>query len=139
MSDLIPQEHPAPASPPTNTAPVNMGESVNIPAPAIPREGAPMCAHLRVSYRTEDFKYDGPDVPNPDLSSPHVGLRHGATLTRGWWECDSGCGAKFWPLPGAPSDTLTAEEAAAALDINHPKRPAVFAKLRRIASGGEKQ
>jgi len=35
----------------------------------------PMCAHLHVSWRT---KQDG-------------------IFTRGWWECDSGCGARFLP------------------------------------------
>ena len=36
------------------------------------------CAHLHISYRTEPAGIDG---------------------TRGWWECDSGCGASFAPVP----------------------------------------
>lgn len=39
-----------------------------------PEKGA--CAHLHVSWRTEQI----------------------GSLTRGWWECDSGCGTKFFPL-----------------------------------------
>lgn len=38
---------------------------------------AAQCAHLRVSYRTET---------------------HGG-MTRGWWECDDGCGRRFTPTP----------------------------------------
>lgn len=45
------------------------------------------CAHLHVDYCTEDYRYDGPDVPNPDPSSSYTGLRKGQLLTRGWWEC----------------------------------------------------
>lgn len=41
------------------------------------------CAHLRLSYRTE--LVDAPGL---------VGM---TKATRGWWECDLGCGAKFVP------------------------------------------
>jgi hypothetical protein len=46
----------------------------------------PHCAHLRVSWRTKPVE---PEYP------------HGAMT--GWWECDSGCGARFdpWPPGGA--------------------------------------
>lgn len=54
------------------------------------------CAHRTVSFRTEDFIYDGPEIPAPK-GSVHVPLRKGATLTKGWWECDSGCGTRFVP------------------------------------------
>lgn len=37
------------------------------------------CAHRTVSFRTEPVDDTG--------------------LVRGYWECDSGCGAKFWPIP----------------------------------------
>lgn len=40
------------------------------------------CAHLRISYRTEPYGNGG---------------------TRGWWECDAGCGQPFGPIP-APRD-----------------------------------
>ena len=47
------------------------------------------CAHLKVSWRTEQFQgYVEPTDETP-------GGMH--TLTRGWWECDSNCGMKFWP------------------------------------------
>ena len=43
-----------------------------------------MCAHLRVSYRSLQEKIQ----------------EKAGYVTRGWWECDSGCGAKFFPTAG---------------------------------------
>jgi len=39
------------------------------------------CAHTRVKWRTEDLP---------------------GGMTRGWWECDSGCGTKFAPVASLP-------------------------------------
>ena len=47
-----------------------------------PVSSSAACAHLRVSYRTEAVGIGG---------------------TRGWWECDSGCGTPFSPVP-SPRD-----------------------------------
>ncbi len=51
----------------------------------------PACAHISISWRTE-----------------RIG---NGTLTRGWWECDSNCGTKFWPRPAALRVTLTVTRA----------------------------
>ncbi len=56
------------------------------------------CAHLHIEHKTENFKYDGPDHPVTDPTSPNVPLRHGATLTREWWECRD-CKTPFAPAP----------------------------------------
>ena len=44
------------------------------------------CAHLRISYHTE---------------------RDGDGITRGWWQCDSGCGQSFALLPAFGPATVT--------------------------------
>lgn len=49
---------------------------------------AEACAHLRISYRTEPY---------------------GQGVTRGWWECDSGCGQPFGPIP-TPRDRGSLED-----------------------------
>lgn len=54
------------------------------------------CAHLHVSWRTELAPYDGPDGEY-DPESIHVPIKKGQMVTRGWWECDSGCGTRFRP------------------------------------------
>jgi hypothetical protein len=64
--------------------------------------GAPACAHLRVSYRTEVFEQE--TLATAD--SP--GGRH--TLTRGWWECDLGCGTNFIPAPHASAQAESFEQ-----------------------------
>jgi hypothetical protein len=46
------------------------------------------CAHLRVSWRTKEV------VAKPASSGQSV-----TYWTEGWWECDSGCGTMFQPLP----------------------------------------
>lgn len=51
--------------------------------------GIAYCAHIRVSWRTENFEAD------IEATEAYPGGRH--LLTRGWWECDSNCGAKFFP------------------------------------------
>lgn len=66
------------------------------------------CAHMRVEYRTEDHRLTEDDVrgiPSPPLDSPYVPFRAGMTVTRGWWECASGCGMHFVPRPAASSHT----------------------------------
>lgn len=50
----------------------------------------PRCGHLRVSYRTKE---EMADIP---ATEDHPGGRR--YVKRGWWECDSGCGSKFWPI-----------------------------------------
>ena len=53
---------------------------------------AASCTHLYVSWRT-DLQPDG--------------------MTCGWWECDSGCGVRFFPTRGN-AETLLCEPPAAA-------------------------
>jgi hypothetical protein len=53
-----------------------------------------------VSYRTADAVMD---VPATEKSPG--GFR---MVTRGWWECDSGCGSKFWPRPRVPENSPAA-------------------------------
>lgn len=47
----------------------------------------PFCAHLQISWRTESC--DGINVRGEVTPG---------SATRGWWECNSDCGAKFWPI-----------------------------------------
>jgi hypothetical protein len=69
-------------------------------APAAAAVPAPSCAHLRVSYRTEEVEQE------VVATADHPGGRH--MLTRGWWECDLGCGTHFIPAPGpsAPAESF---------------------------------
>lgn len=67
---------------------------------------APCCAHLRVSWRTEQVAYDGPEIPGTDV---YVPLKPGTMVTRGWWECDDNCGARFAPIPRAAVPALPDE------------------------------
>lgn len=57
----------------------------------------PCCAHIRVVYRTEDFRAE---VPKTEHSPGGM-----TTLTRGWWECASECGMRFAPLPSDGTTT----------------------------------
>lgn len=86
----------------------------------------PYCAHLRVSYRTE--LVDAPGL---------VGM---TKATRGWWECDLGCGAKFLP-ESASAAFLRGFEAAremaakAALKLHSegcPGESQIAAKIRAL-------
>jgi len=65
------------------------------------------CAHLRVSWRTKDFKLSEEEAARMNVIAENAGsvyppIRAGSTMTRGWWECDSGCGMRFQPAPDAP-------------------------------------
>lgn len=73
----------------------------------------PCCAHLRVSYRTELF--DAPGL---------VGM---TKATRGWWECDSGCGAKF--LTDGAAKHSESETASAAFKAGFEAGREVSAKV----------
>ena len=55
------------------------------------------CAHLRISWRTEPC--DGYSIRGEVM----VGAG-----TRGWWECDSNCGAKFSPVNTVLQETIKA-------------------------------
>lgn len=73
------------------------------------------CAHLRISWRTKDVEYDGPDG-TPVAGSPNVPIKHGAILTTGWWECDFGCGRRFNPIASAAPATGEASDVTEKLE-----------------------
>lgn len=62
-----------------------------------------MCAHLKISYHTEQFEGD------VQATETMPGGRQ--MLTRGWWECDYKCGMKFYPSLDPIQMNLTAKEA----------------------------
>ncbi len=64
------------------------------------------CAHLRVSYRTEDVEHDfGPPRDDSGMPGPSKAPSGIHRLTRGWWECDSGCGRQFQPAAFVPQNS----------------------------------
>lgn len=82
---------------------------------------SPCCAHMRVEYRTEDFPLSESDAASILATwkddGMHAPPRAGVTMTRGWWECASGCGKRFEPVSGSPRTATPepAESASAAL------------------------
>lgn len=72
------------------------------------------CAHLRVEYRSERVEEDVPAYPSRGAYVGHAGGP--MMVTRGWWECAHGCGARFAVIPrpvSAPAASGTPKEQTA--------------------------
>ena len=115
-----------------------------LPAPAIPREGAPkgaLCAACSTDHTGDEL---GEDCIVEFKGRERI------------FYCDDYCRGRYdertsgrSSLPVAPSDTLTVDEAEAIIaaaeyynlvaeTLFGPQMTSAIAKLRRIASGGEK-